>query len=204
MIGPGMHRFLMMERVIHGRPAAAALVEEVDRLERRRVFVVTNRSLAQSTLLAGFAANLGARYAGCFRGVTAHGPRRCVVQGAEAARAAGADLLVAIGGGSVIDAAKVMQLCLRCDIRDPAGLDDYSGRGRGDPSTRPADAERWIRTIAIPTTLSAAEFTWFGGASDPERGAKEPFANPMMIPQVVILDPAMTAETPLHLLLATG
>jgi maleylacetate reductase len=199
-----MHRFLMMERVVYGQPAAAALTEEVSRLERRRVLVVTNRSLATSKLLAGFAAGLGERYAGCFSGVTAHGPRQCVLKGAEAARAAGADLLVAVGGGSVIDAAKVMQLCLRHDIRDPASLGDYSGRGRGDPSTRPADADRWIRIIAIPTTLSAAEFTWFGGASDPERGAKEPFANPMMIPQVVIMDPAMTMETPLHLLLTTG
>ncbi len=58
--------------------------------------------------------------------------------------------------------------------------------------------------IAIPTTLSAAEFTWWGGASDPERAVKESFANPLMIPQVVILDPAMTAETPPHLLLTTG
>ena len=204
MIAPGMHRFLMMERVVHGRPAAAALAEEVDRLERRRVLVVTNRSLAKSTLLAGLAASLGERCAGCFSRVTAHGPRRCVIDGAEAARAANADLLVAVGGGSVIDAAKVMQLCLRHDISDPAGLSDYSGRGRGDPSTRPADADRWIRMVAIPTTLSAAEFTWFGGASDPERGVKEPFAHPLMIPQVVIMDPAMTAETPMHLLLTTG
>ena len=37
MIAPGIHRFLMMERVVHGRPAAAALAEEVGRLERRRV-----------------------------------------------------------------------------------------------------------------------------------------------------------------------
>ena len=199
-----MHRFLMMERVVHGRPAAAALAEEVDRLDRRRVLIVTNRSVAQSSSLAGFAASLGERYAGCFSGVTAHGPRACVVQGAEAARAAGADLLVAIGGGSVIDAAKVMQLCLRHDIHDPAGLSDYVGRGRGDPSTRPADADQWIRIVAIPTTLSAAEFTWFGGASDPERGVKESFAHPMMIPQVVIMDAAMIAETPMHLLLTTG
>jgi alcohol dehydrogenase YqhD (iron-dependent ADH family) len=127
-------------------------------------------------------------------GVTAHGPRRCVIDGTEAARSAGADLLVAIGGGSVIDAAKVTQLCLRHDIRDPEGLSAYSGRGRGDPSTRPADADRWIRIVAIPTTLSAAGFTWFGGASDPERGVKELFAHPMMIPQVVIMDPAIISR----------
>jgi maleylacetate reductase len=58
--------------------------------------------------------------------------------------------------------------------------------------------------IAVPTTLSAAEFTWFGGASDPARGVKEAFANPLMIPQVVIMDPQMTTETPMHLLLTTG
>jgi alcohol dehydrogenase class IV len=47
-----MHRFLMMERVVYGQPAAVALTEEVSRLERRRVLVVTNRSLATSKLLA--------------------------------------------------------------------------------------------------------------------------------------------------------
>ena len=204
MIVPGIHRFLMMDRVVYGQPAAAALKAETDRLERARVFIVTNKSLARSNLLGGFASVLGARYAGCFSGVTAHGPRQCVIDGAEAARAAGADLLVAIGGGSVIDATKVMQLCLRHEIRDAAGLGAYIGRGRGEPSTRPADADRWIRVIAVPTTLSAAEFTWFGGASDPARGVKEAFSNPMMIPQVVIMDPQMTTETPMHLLLTTG
>lgn len=204
MIVPGIHRFLMMERVVYGQPAAAALKAEVERLERSRVFVITNRSLGKSDLLDGFASTLGDRYAGCFSGVTAHGPRQCVVDGAKAARAAGADLLVAIGGGSVIDAAKVMQLCLRHDIRDAAGLTAYTGRGRGEPSTRPVDADRWLRVIAIPTTLSAAEFTWFGGASDPARGVKEAFGHPMMIPQVVIMDPQMTLDTPMHLLLTTG
>src|SRR5262245_11425876 len=61
-----------------------------------------------------------------------------------------------------------------------------------------------IRSIAIPTTLSAAEFTWFGGASDPERGVKEAFSNSMMIPQVVIMDPQMTLQTPVRLLTTTG
>ena len=204
MVVPGIHRFLMMERVVYGQPAATALKAEVDRLERARAFIVTNRSLVKSDLLAGFASALGDRYAGCFSGVTAHGPRQCVVEGAAAARAAGADLLVAVGGGSVIDAAKVMQLCLRHEIRAAADLTAYTGRGRGEPSTRPADADRWIRIIAVPTTLSAAEFTWFGGASDPERGVKEAFSNPMMMPQVVIMDSRMTTETPMHLLLTTG
>lgn len=52
--------------------------------------------------------------------------------------------------------------------------------------------------------MSAAEFTWFGGAFDPESGAKEAFSNPMMIPQVIIMDPRMTMETPMRLSLTTG
>jgi maleylacetate reductase len=200
----GTHRFYMMEKVIHGTPAGMALRAEVDRLTRTRVFLVTNRSLAGSPKLTEIVEFLGSLYVGRYEGVTAHGPRRCVVEGAEAARAAGADLLVAIGGGSVIDATKVMQLCLRHSIREAARLDEYAGKRRSDPSTRPPDADRWIRSIAIPTTLSAAEFTWFGGASDPERGVKESFSNSMMIPQVVIMDPQMTLETPDRLLVTTG
>jgi len=48
-----------------------------------------------------------------------------VIDGANAARAANADLLVAVGGGSVIDAVKVMQLCLRNSVRDAGTLSDF-------------------------------------------------------------------------------
>ncbi len=201
---PGMHRFYMMDRIVHGRPAAEALKAEVVRLEKSNVFLVTNKSLAGGSRVAAIVRELGDRYAGQFAGVTAHGPRQSVIDGANAARAADADLLVAVGGGSVIDAAKVMQLCLRNSVRDASALSDFTVRDRGDPSTRPVDADRWIRVIAIPTTLSAAEFTWFGGAFNPESGAKEAFSNAMMIPQVIIMDPQMTMETPLRLLLTTG
>jgi maleylacetate reductase len=204
MISPGLHRFPLMDRVVHGQPAAAAVRAEADRLDRRRVFLITNRSLAQTPLVAGIAAALDGRHAGSFAGVSAHGPRQCVIDGAAAARAADADLLVAIGGGSVVDAAKVMLLCLRHGITEAAALSRHTGSGRADPSTRPSDADRWIRVIAVPTTLSAAEFTWFGGASDPARGVKESFSHPMMIPQAIVMDPQMTMATPTRLLLTTG
>jgi maleylacetate reductase len=201
---PGLHRFYMMDRIVYGRPAAEALTSEVARLAKSRVFLITNKSLAGGSRVAAIVRELGDRYAGQFAGVTAHGPRQSVIDGANAARAANADILVAVGGGSVIDAAKVMQLCLRNSVRNAGSLSDFVARERGDPSTRPADADQWIRMIAIPTTLSAAEFTWFGGAFNPERGVKEAFSNAMMIPQVVIMDPHMTLETPMRLLLTTG
>jgi maleylacetate reductase len=200
----GTHRFYMTEKVVHGIPAADVLKAEVNRLGKSRIFLITNKSVAAGPNLSEIRRSLGDLLAGQYAGVTAHAPRQCVVEGAEAARAAGADLLVAVGGGSVIDATKVMQLCIRHSVRDPAALSEYVTKRRGDPSTRPQDADLWIRSIAIPTTLSAAEFTWFGGASDPARGVKQSFSNSMMIPQVVIMDPRMTMQTPARLLLTTG
>jgi maleylacetate reductase len=204
MIPTGIHRFPLLEHIVHGKPVAAVLPGEIDRLERRRVFIVTSASVARSSPLVELGEALGARLVGTFAGVTAHGPRQCVIDGACAARAAHADILVAVGGGSVIDAAKVMQLCLRHDLDQADQLSGHVARGRAEPSTRPADADRWLRTIAVPTTLSAAEFTWFGGAYDPERRVKEAYSGPLMMPQVVVLDPAMTLETPSRLLFTTG
>src|SRR5258708_7519140 len=130
-------RSRLMDGDAQGERAAGAVREEADRLDRRRVFLVTNRSLAQTPQIAGIAAALGGRHAGSFAGVAAHGPRQCVIEGAAAARAAGADLLVAVGGGSVVDASKVMQLCLRHGISEAAALSGPSRRGRAHPSTRP-------------------------------------------------------------------
>jgi maleylacetate reductase len=168
------------------------------------VFLITTASLTRGSLLKDFRDVLGQRLVGSFAGVTAHGPRQCVIDGAKAIRAANADILLAVGGGSVIDAAKVMQLCLRHDLDLPEQLSAHVPKGRAEPSTRPADADQWIRAIAVPTTLSAAEFTWFGGAYDPDRRVKEAFTSSMMMPQVIVMDPAMTLETPARLLLATG
>src|SRR5260370_27203337 len=56
MIGPGIHRFLMTERVVHGRPAAAVLAEEGDRLQRPRGVVANHPAPADSTLLGRVAA----------------------------------------------------------------------------------------------------------------------------------------------------
>ena len=199
-----LHRFPLVEHIVHGERASLVVPRELERLGKNRVFLVTTSSVARSGLLAALVEALGARLVGTYGGVMAHGPRQCIVDGAAAARAAGADILVAAGGGSAIDAAKVMQLCLRHGIEQPAQLSTHVAKGRSEPSTRPDDADRWIRMVAVPTTLSAAEFTWFGGAYDPQRQVKDSFSNPMMMPQVIVMDPAMTLETPARLLLSTG
>ena len=58
--------------------------------------------------------------------------------------------------------------------------------------------------IAVPTTLSAAEFTWFAGCSDTTAGVKEIFGYPMTAPRAVIVDPLVTLDTPMSLFLSSG
>ena len=108
----GIHGHQDIERVVYGRPAGAAVRAEAERLGAKRVFVTTTKSVAQSALLADVIKELGDRYAGVYAGITAHSPRPCVVEGAQRAREAKADLIVTVGGGSAIDATKVMLIAL--------------------------------------------------------------------------------------------
>lgn len=193
-----------MERVHHGRPVGDALGEELELLGARRVFVVSTRSLAASAELQGVTAVLGDRLCGVFCDVPAHAPRECVVAGARAIRSSAPDLLVALGGGSVIDATKVMALCVRFGYERVEELDPHANRRPPDAGRTPADASSWPRIVAIPTTLSGAEFASSGGATDSRTAMKQSFVNPMQMPVSVILDPAMTLSAPLPLILATG
>lgn len=204
----GIHGHQDIERVVYGRPAGAAVRAEAERLGARRVFVTTTKSVAQSALLADVIKELGDRYAGVYAGITAHSPRPCVVEGAQRAHAANADLIVTVGGGSAIDATKVMLIALWQNVAAIEDLDAYrAGRpkeGAAPPSEAikpPADA---IRMIAVPTTLSAAEFNAYAGISDPRHGIKESFGHRLIVPRVIVLDPAATLATPMDLMLSTG
>jgi maleylacetate reductase len=201
----GTHHWTAQERVIYGKPAVEALAEEVARAGAQRVFVTTTRSITGGPLVARIVDGLGARFAGKFDAISAHSPREGVIAGAEALRASGADLVVAVGGGSVIDATKVMLLAVWRGARDVDGLSMLAGvRGKGaEPSAWGADPQR-LRMVAVPTTLSAAEFFHTAGVTDVQRRVKQSYAHPLAVPKAVILDPAATLETPLELMLSTG
>ena len=196
----GTHRNSLQEQVIYGRPAAEALKELAAGFGARRLMITSTAALAGPDGLAGrLAGELGSACVGVFSAISAHSPREGVIAGAAQARAVGADLLVALGGGSVIDATKVMQLALWAGIDRPGDLDRYRA-GQSDA----AAVTPGIRMIAIPTTLSAAEFTPFAGVTDVGRHSKEGYAHPLLAPRAVVLDPAMTLATPPGLWFSTG
>ena len=202
----GTHPWLAQQRVHYGQPASPLLKTEVDRAGARRVFVTTTRSLSAGAYVANCVDALGSAFAGKFDAISAHSPREAVIEGARRIRDAKADLVVAIGGGSVVDATKVMLQCVWYRIDSAEGLDSIVGgrhMGGGDPSNWDADPQS-LRMIAVPTTLSAAEFSHLAGITDTARRVKQGFQHPLAVPKVVILDPGATLDTPMRLLLSTG
>lgn len=202
----GIHRYPPMDRVIYGVPLAKALADEVARIGARAVYVMASGTLNRETTVIDSVRNvLGNRLAGVCAKIGAHTPRTDVVAAANEARAVKADLIVTVGGGSVTDAAKMVGLCLGNDIDKPEKLDGLRAVVTADGKTeRPPVKPPSIRSIDVPTTLSAGEFTPFAGCTDTVRNVKESFGHPLMMPQAVILDPEVTIHTPEWLFLSTG
>jgi maleylacetate reductase len=194
------------DRILFGTPAGEVVLAEADRYGAKRIFLTSTRSLAQKENgpLQRLERALGPRHVGTHSAISSHSPREDVVAGANAARAAKADLLVAVGGGSVIDATKAMLLCLWLGLDTADSMEPYCvgfERTKMSPVVVPAGA---IRMLAVSTTLSASEFTDNAGITQSTTSTKQSFKHRLFAPRTVILDPAATLDTPDWLLFCTG
>jgi alcohol dehydrogenase class IV len=180
-IGQGEYTVLPLEKVYYGAGSLARLPEEVDRLGGRRALIVTGHSLStQTDLIHDVERLLGARHAATFSGIRQHAPESGIAEAARLAQDCQADLLVSVGGGSPIDSAKAVAQRLA------------QGGGAYPPQ------------IAIPTTLSAAEFSQSAGFTDEAQKSKRGISDRLITPRAIILDPQMTLATPLWLWLSSG
>jgi maleylacetate reductase len=202
----GYYTIHAQERIVFGRPAAEAVVSEAGRYGASRVFVISTASLAKldNGPLQRIERALGASHVGTHTAIRAHSPREDIIAGAGRARAAKADLLVAVGGGSVIDATKAMLLCLWLGLDATEAMEPYRAGidgSKSEPVRLPAEP---IRMIAVSTTLSASEFTPNAGVTDTKTSSKQSFSHRLFAPRSVILDPEATLDTPDWLLFCTG
>ncbi|MGY3603370.1 MULTISPECIES: iron-containing alcohol dehydrogenase [unclassified Bradyrhizobium] len=200
-----MHRgrvvFGAMEEVVFGRQAAEAIVEQVARVAAQRAFLMVSGTLNRTTdEIERIRAALGAACAGTFDAMPPHTPRSAVVAAAEQARAAKADLIVTIGGGSITDGAKAVQLCLANDIRKA----DYIDKVRTSHGVTPQINAPIVRQISVPTTIAGGEFTAIAGVTNEKKRVKELLTHPLVMPRAVILDPWLSLHTPEWLWLSTG
>ncbi|WP_043338585.1 iron-containing alcohol dehydrogenase [Belnapia moabensis] len=196
-----LHAWPAQQRVRHGEPVARALPPEIEDCER--VVLVTTRSLARSRIAEATRGAIGTRLVGEFSAMRAHSPVEDVLALAALLREARADRVVALGGGSVIDGSKTACHAVWRGHTDAAAL-------LGSAVSRGTDAAYWVepgltpRIVAVPTTLSAAEFAPNAGFTDLAAGRKHRAQHAMQVPIAVVLDPEATLETPGELLLSSG
>jgi maleylacetate reductase len=193
--------FGAMDEVVFGRPASEALVEQLSRLGAKRAFLMVSGTLNRETdVIETIRHTLGPHCVGAFDAMPPHTPRAAVVAASEQARAANADLIVTIGGGSITDGAKAVQLCLANDIRHPDDIDKVrTGRGAPPQLTAPT-----VRQISVPTTIAGGEFSASAGVTNEKTKVKEALRHPLVMPRAVILDPWLSRHTPEWLWLSTG
>ena len=196
--------FNALGRVTLGVPAADAIKAEAERHDARRIFVLAGGHLATETDEVERIKNaLGPRVAMVHHGIRAHAPRRDIVEATNAARDCDADLIVAVGGGSVTDAGKIVALAVTRGVRTVEELNALRFRLSDGPRSL-SGGDLKARVICVPTTLSAGEYNQMAGSVDEERNVKEGFGHPQMAPLCVVLDPAITRHTPEWLWLSTG
>ena len=202
----GVFNYLELDRVHFGTPVADALHSEATQRGAQRIFVVTSRSLNRKTDAVSHAlARIRPQVVGLFDECVEHTPRASVIALAQAVRAAQADLIVSIGGGTVIDTVKVALVALAEGLTTMEQLDDWHLRVAADGSrVTPQPRPPPCRQIAVPTTLSGAEFSDLGGSTDTRFGTKQGYTGAFIGAAAVILDPRITVHTPARLWLSTG
>ena len=193
--------FGAMEEVVFGHPAAEAIVAQMDRLGAARAFLMVSGTLNQQTgEIERIRKALGSRCVATFDAMPPHTPREAVIAAAGQAEAAGADLIVTVGGGSITDGAKAVQLCLANDVRTVEDIERIrTHKGVTPPMNAPT-----VRQISVPTTIAGGEFSAIAGVTNARTKVKEMLRHELVIPRAAILDPALTVHTPEWLFLSTG
>jgi len=176
-----------------GRGSIGRLGSILESLRSRTVFLVTGKgSYAASGARTAVEPFLAARRVVHFTEFSPNPTGEDVRRGVAEFRRANADIVIAIGGGSAIDMAKVVNLC-GCHDGDPA---DYIARQR-------SFSARGLAVVAIPTTAgSGAEATHF--ASVYLDGVKQSPSDERMRPTHVILDADLTMSVPPVITASTG
>ena len=178
----GEYSYLPIERVHFGPGSISRLAEELDGIMSQRPFVITGQTIAEKTNLVDTVEKAsGRRLAGVFPGVKQHAPISEIKRAIDEAQRAKADSLISLGGGSPIDSTKVVVKELSENFAKPI-----------------------LAHLAIPTTLSAAEFSHSAGMTVDTPKRKTGVRDPRLVPRFIFLDPKITVNTPSWLWACTG
>lgn len=180
--------------LVFGAGQRSALPEYAKALGRTALFVTDERMAGEEAfaeLRRGVeAAGLGVTV---FSGTLPELPAECLAAGVDAGRTCGADLIIGVGGGSCMDAAKIIALVLA----HGGEISDYYGEFKVPGPILPL--------IALPTTAgTGSEVTPVAVVSDKGRAVKVGIASPHLIPHTAICDPELTYGCPAGLTAVSG
>lgn len=193
---PDYFDFQMRSRVVAGPGLASGFGNELPRLGGKRAFIVTDKIVGQMGFLDKVRESVaagGLEWAGVFDDVPPNSEFGVIKRGAAACRAAGGDLLIAIGGGSVIDTAKGMNVILTLG----GEYSEYQGFGLIDQPLGPL--------VAIPTTAgTGSEATAYAVIRDDATESKQTIISIYLASDLAVLDPELTLSLPPALTASTG
>ncbi len=178
------------------------LRSEVERIGSQRAFVVTSKSIAAKTQTVTRVANaLGDRFAGSFTGIENDSTYASVAAATAAARAAGADSLIGIGGGSVLVATRAVNIFL-CEAGDPFSLMTQYPEGRPAYSPR-LDAPK-LPIFNIVTTPTSAMNRAGTGLKNEDLDHRMEYFDPKTRPVALFWDWQALMETPESIMRSTA
>ncbi len=186
--------FATAGRILFGR-GVAAQAASLARQFGSRACLVTGTSTARAEWLKAALAAEQMEHVHVV--VTGEPTTDLVEQGTRQAEAHRCDVVIGLGGGSVLDAGKAIAALLANGGRP---LDYLEVIGRGLPLAKPS-----VPCIAIPTTAgTGAEVTRNAVLASPEHGVKASLRSPTMLPRVALVDPTLTYSMPPEVTASTG
>jgi len=195
-----------MDSVHYGRGSLSELLGELDRLGGKRVMMVTSPTVGRHAEVGRrIESLLGPRCVGVYDGVRPHVPYECLQAGLDLLNETRPDVLVTVGAGSVVDAGRALALAAGEGLRDAMELQRWRAVFHPPSTTElPPTSGKALPIVAVPTTLSAAEFANAGAVTSAERGTKDLLIADELTPRSVILDPELGVTTPAALWASTG
>ena len=192
-----MNRFMLNETSYHGKGAVSAVTEEIKARGLKKAFVASDPDLVKFGVTAKVTDLLdkaGVPYV-LYSDIKPNPTIENVQHGVEEFKASGADVIVAIGGGSSMDTSKAIGII----VTNPEFSDVRSLEGVA-PTKNPC-----VPIIAVPTTAgTAAEVTINYVITDVEKKRKFVCVDPHDMPVVAVVDPDMMSTMPKGLTAATG
>ena len=190
-------------RLTCGRQAIEqGLKEAVDRARAKRAFVVCSASVNRRTdTVRRIEAALGGQYAGVYDGIEKDSTYASVRAAKEAATEAKADLLIAVGGGSVIVATRAVAIFM-AEPGDPFAI--MTQYPEGKPAYSPRLMAPKPAIINIPTTPTSAMNRAGTGLKNPDLDHRMEYFDPKTRPQAIFFDDGALLSAPADLIRSTA